>query len=243
MHSFRNFLAMLLLLAGNFASIAQDVKSQVNIIQYPGMPEVVTTLPGNIDETSALLLHDGKLWTINDSGGDAEVYGMSVSTGKVEQIVKVDNANNHDWEALAMDETHFYIGDFGNNLGNRKDLKVYKIKTPVDGEKKQTVDAEVINISYADQFSFEIKNRANDFDCESLITWGDSLIVFSKDWDDRMTRMYKFPVTSGDYKITPSDYLDVVGLVTGADYCKKNKSPQFHQPEQDQYPDQSRHCC
>jgi hypothetical protein len=37
------------------------------------------------------------------------------------------NAKNTDWEALTNDGNNFYIGDFGNNDGSRRDLTIYKV--------------------------------------------------------------------------------------------------------------------
>ena len=88
-----------------------------------------------------------------------------------------------------------------------------------DNEKgKQTVDAEIIQFNYSDQSDFEIQNRKNNFDCESLITFGDSLILFTKNWKNGKTRMYRLPKNPGQYVISPVATFNADGLVTGADY-------------------------
>ena len=42
-------------------------------------------------------------------------------------FLSVNKEENVDWEDITQDETHIYIADFGNNNGNRTDLKIYKI--------------------------------------------------------------------------------------------------------------------
>jgi len=56
-----------------------------------------------------------------------------------------------------------------------------------------------------------------------MISYGDSLILFSKNWVDGKTRMYKLPKSPGNYQLDPLDYYDVDGLVTGADLNSETK--------------------
>jgi hypothetical protein len=63
--------------------------------------------------------------THNDSGGQANLYEINASTGAL-RTVAITNATNVDWE-YAQDASYIYIGDIGNNFGNRTDLKIYKI--------------------------------------------------------------------------------------------------------------------
>ena len=81
---------------------------------------------------------------------------------------------------------------------------------------KITIQAAVISISVADQQSFEIKNRENDYDCESVISYGEQLLLFSKNWKNGMTRMYAVSKNPGEYHLQPIDSFDVDGLITGA---------------------------
>jgi hypothetical protein len=111
------------------------------------------TLPNNVNETSGLLFFDGKIITHNDSGGEPNLYEIDSLTGSLLRTIAINNASNIDWEAITEDETHIYIGDIGNNSGNRQDLCIYKI-LKTDYEKNTTVDAEKISFSYEDQTDF-----------------------------------------------------------------------------------------
>ena len=83
-------------------------------------------LDERIKESSGLSLMNGRLYTFNDSGNTPELFELDKKTGNIINTLKIDGKNK-DWEALTNDGTDFYIGDFGNNAGTRKDLEIYKI--------------------------------------------------------------------------------------------------------------------
>ncbi len=99
-------------------------------------------LPDEVSETSGLIYYDNALWTINDSGNAPILYKLSPETGEVLQRIQIANATNKDWEDLAQDEEHIYIGDFGNNMGKRSKLKILileKNNIPISGDTSLTV--------------------------------------------------------------------------------------------------------
>jgi len=171
-----------------------------------------------LNESSGLLNWKTLVWSHNDSGNDAVLYGMNSKSGAIERTVVVSNAANIDWEDIAQDNSFIYIGDFGNNAnGNRTDLKIYRIAKK-DISAGDTVKAGIINFSYSDQTDFTPKGSNNtNFDCEALIAYGDSLFLFSKDWVDNKTRLYKLPKKPGTYTATNIGELNIGGLITGAE--------------------------
>jgi hypothetical protein len=180
--------------------------------------KMVRSLPLELRETSGLIFWNNALWTHNDSGGEPVIYKFDTLTGKVLQRVTLVNARNIDWEEIAQDDTCIYIGDFGNNLGNRKDLKIYIVsKTDIPYNKDGEVTASVINFSYADQQNFDPANRSNDYDCEAMVAYGDSLYLFTKNWANQQSRLYALPKAPGTYSVFPGDTLAADGLITGAD--------------------------
>ena len=219
-HFFLPFLIFLLFSSENL--IGQEIR-QINIISYPSVLDAYSSLPDKVNETSGLIFLKGYIWTFNDSGGEPEIYKIDSESGKIIQTVKITNGENFDWEDITHDDSFIYIGDFGNNWGTRKDLKIYKIaiKDIVGEKKKVQVEAEEIRFSYTDQASFEKNNRGHNYDCESVVSFGDSLIIFSKNWGNGKTRMYKLSKTPGDYKIFPIDNFNADGLVTGVDFNKE----------------------
>ncbi|MEL6654143.1 MAG: SprB repeat-containing protein, partial [Bacteroidota bacterium] len=118
------------------------------------------------------------------------------------------NANLVDWEELAKDDVgNFYIGDFGNNGNARTNQKIYIIPNP-DSLSGDSVNAQVINLSYADQPGFPPINSRRHYDMEAMIWYQDSLFLFSKNRTnpfDGYTRMYKLPAVPGTYAVSPVD--------------------------------------
>jgi hypothetical protein len=199
--------------------LGQSNMHNITIISFPEIPQKYSDLTKKVRETSGLIYYDNNIWTFNDSQGRPEIYRIDSQTGNIEQTIILKNASNTDWEDIAHDEAYIYIGDFGNNRGNRKDLRIYKIsKSLIGGGKQVEIPSEVIAFSYNDQSNFVINNRSNNYDCESLISFGDSLIIFTKNWIDGLTRMYKMPKIAGLYALDPIGVFDIKGLATGADY-------------------------
>ena len=177
----------------------------------------ITSLSNSINETSGLIFLNSKLITHNDSGNEAVLYEIDTITGEISRTVTIDNALNIDWEDITFDENSIYIGDFGNNLGTRTDLKIYRIDI-LDYFTNDTVNAEIISFSYADQMNFSNQIYAHNFDAEALISRGDSLYIFTKNWLDAKSNVYSLSKTAGTYSTTKVDQLETSGLITGADF-------------------------
>lgn len=174
-------------------------------------------LSDTINETSGLINLNGELWTINDSGSPANLYHFSKQTGEILQTIHIRNATNIDWEDIATDGSYIYIGDFGNNNGNRSSMSVYKIAiSRLSSKTNDTITADTIRFSYADQTDFSSRPNANRYDCEAMMVLNDTIHLFSKDWIDGHTRHYQLPVTPGMYSLLPADSMDAGCLITGA---------------------------
>lgn len=177
----------------------------------------ITTLSNVINETSGLIFMSGKLITHNDSGNEAILYEIDSISGEISRTVEISNAVNTDWEDITFDDNYIYIGDFGNNLGMRSDLKIYRIAI-IDYLTNDTINAEIINFSYADQTNFDNQLYAHNFDAEALISRGDSIYIFTKNWLDLKSNIYSLPKTPGTYATNRIDQLETTGLITGADF-------------------------
>jgi len=147
----------------------------------------VSVLNDLIQETSGLNFFDGKLYTFNDSGNPPELYQIDKNSGKILKVLKT-KTENKDWEALTNDGQNFYIGDFGNNAGTRKDLKIYKI--PFQNNKLQNDLMKTISFYYPEQKDFTSKNISTDYDLESMIYLNRKIHIFTKDWASKSTTHY-----------------------------------------------------
>ncbi len=180
-------------------------------------PHFITDLPESIKETSGLLFFNGQLWTINDSGNQPEIYQIDTITGNTLRTVVIRNSVNTDWESITQDEANVYIGDFGNNAGDRKDLCILKIsKSDFLNYAIDSVDATYIHFSYPDQTLFESAFNKNNFDCEAFFFQNDSLHLFSKNWLDLQTKHYVLCVEPGNYKARLAESFNSEGLITDA---------------------------
>lgn len=189
-------------------------------------PELfISHISKSVKENSGLIFFRGAIWTINDSGGKPEIYRIDTIKGKLIQTIKIINATNEDWEDICQDQDFIYLGDFGNNAGNRTDLKVYKVnkaKIPQSGDAQ--IEAEIINFSYAEQKKSDLKKHSNNFDCEAFFALNDSLYLFTKNRGDYKTRLYVLPANPGTYRINTISTFNVSGLITGADInAEKNQ--------------------
>ena len=180
-------------------------------------------LPKEVNETSGLFFHNGRLWTHNDSGGKPILYALDTTNYKIVQRITLSHAKNKDWEDVCTDGETVFVGDFGNNKGNRKNLRIYTFPLsaiPNEGDATLTVDS--INFTFGDQTDFT-KRKVHDFDCEAFFASDDCLYLFSKGWETGTTRLYRLPKTPGKHVAEVVNGFDSQGLITGADYDRENR--------------------
>jgi len=213
----------LFLILGLFACSDKSTgdNSQNNLNNDTNINELsfVTFLDNNIEESSGLLLINENLISLNDSGGENTLYELDISTGNISGAVNIDNSVNIDWEDIACDSDYIYIGDFGNNNGNRTDLTIYKVSiNDYINNTDSSIVAEEINFSYSDQITFISSPYNTNYDAEALISYNDNLYVFTKNWVNGRTNIYSIPKNPGTYSVSKIGSIDVDGLITAADY-------------------------
>lgn len=175
-------------------------------------------LPPVLKESSGVIFFNGKLISHNDSGNQNVLYELDPVSGMVTRTITIDNAVNVDWEDIAQDSTSIYIGDIGNNNGNRTDLKIYKINK-TEYLNATTVTAEIIYFNYSDQTDFTSNPNNTEWDSEALINFDTALILLTKNWVTGITKAYPIPKNSGNYSASslPTP-LNSQGLITGATF-------------------------
>lgn len=169
-----------------------------------------------LDETSGIVFLANKLWTHNDSGNSNDIYRVDTSSNTVFQTVDISNATNVDWEDITYGNDYLFIGDFGNNNGNRQNLKIYRIHKNYLSDTATAAVADVINFSYSDQITFPSLPNNNNFDCESMIFANDSIHLFSKNWVDKQSRHYVIPNQAGTHIAQLRESFNAGCLITGA---------------------------
>lgn len=192
---------------------------------YPGAslsPLNSWLLPPAMVETSGLIIWNNQLWTHND-GHDINLYAFDTLDVFNFETYELTGAVNIDWEEIAQDDDHVYVGDFGNNYnGNRTNLQIIRIEKASLLSREPLIDT--IRFSYALQGDLSGTGlNYTDFDCEAFIVSGDSLYLFTKEWVSQRTSLYVLPKEPGNYVARYLDSYDVQGLVTGATYLKDKR--------------------
>ena len=187
------------------------------------LPKLKAELPKEVNETSGLFFHNGRLWTHNDSGGKPILYGLDTTTFEVVQRITLSHAKNKDWEDVCTDGKTVFVGDFGNNKGSRKNLKIYTFPlSAIPEEGDVTIEPDSISFSFGDQTDFS-KRKLHDFDCEAFFATDDYLYLLSKGWETGTTRLYRLPKTLGKHVAEVVNGFDSQGLITGADYDRERR--------------------
>jgi hypothetical protein len=182
-----------------------------------------------LNENSGTVYWNGWLWHHNDNGGPfpSHLFATDTSTRTIRRIVFLGTPQSYvpqvDWEDIAQDDTHLYVGDFGNNVnGARTDLKIYKLaKSAIPNTTSDNVFVmpEVISFRYPDQAVSPTPVAVNttDFDCEAMVAYNGRLYLFTKQYTGGQTSLYELPNTAGSHVATKLGTLNVNGLITGAD--------------------------
>lgn len=180
-------------------------------------PILVANLSSPYNETSGLVYSNDTIFSINDSGNTPSIHALRASDGAHVHSWAVSNAQNLDWEALAQSPSYLFVGDVGNNMGNRSSLAIYSIPKSELNTNNAILLAQKQMFRFADQPVTGLQMNAHNYDCEALFYWQDSLHLFSKNWENLWTRHYVLPLIWQDTLVVyPADSFEVNGLITDA---------------------------
>ena len=180
------------------------------------LPPKKLGLPAALHEVSGMVGLNNEardsLFLLNDSGNAPEIFKVNFAARQVSSWELP--IRNRDWEDLAADPAgNLYIGDFGNNLNRRKDLRIYIIHP-------QTRRLDSILFQYPDQTAFPPARTEDwNFNCEAMVFFRDSLHLFSKNVfrGNFYTKHYTLPARPGSHTATLRDSIRLPGhVVTGA---------------------------
>lgn len=139
----------------------------------------LTPLPRGLEETSGVVIsqvHDGILWTHNDSGGEPEVVAVRAN-GELVGRVRVEGARARDWEDLALGPCPsglcLHVADTGDGNAQRPEIGVYRLPEPDPGDERSHTaehfparypdgprDAEALFVTGEGEFYLVTKGRA-----------------------------------------------------------------------------------
>lgn len=170
-------------------------------------------LDNKMAETSGLEQFDNGWITFNDSGNEPILYKIN-QKGEILKEFPIKGIKNTDWEDITFDGKNYFLADLGNNSGNRKDLVIYILSNTLNLE-------DSIQITYQKQKNFKSR-KIHSFDSEAIISYKDSLLIFSKDRKNLYSTIYAIPKKAGKYTLEKIGRLNVNCLITGADYDEKS---------------------
>lgn len=179
-------------------------------------------LPDDLYEASGVY-YAGRdsLWWHND-GGNGPYLFLTDEKGVLKEKYRLPEGKNKDWEDITADTSgRIYIGDFGNNDNDRRDLRIY-ILDPRDESVKS------ISFEYEDQENFPPPEHRMNFDMEAFFWHHDSLHLFSKNklgTGNFLTKHYVLPDRPGHHVAELRDSLRLgKRVVTGAAISPDGKS-------------------
>lgn len=180
-------------------------------------PTFVANLASQCNETSGLVFANDTIFSINDSGNQPKVQALSAVNGQLLAEWSLSNAVNVDWEALALSPNQVFVGDIGNNMGNRSIFELYRFERNQLSSLNQSINAQKFIFKFADQPEGNFPPNAHNYDAEAMFFWQDSLHILSKNWQNLWTRHYVLPTHWQDTLVVePRDSFFVDGLVTDA---------------------------
>lgn len=162
------------------------------------------SLPKKLKEVSGITYfpETKTLYTLEDSGNKNAIYAID-HNGKLAKTITISNATNVDWEDITKDKSgNIYIGDFGNNDNERRDLCIYKVaKNELNND---LAKAEYkISFSYPEQKEFPPKKKEMFYDVEGFFEQGGYFYLFTKNRSkgfDGTAFIYKIKNASGTQK-------------------------------------------
>lgn len=166
--------------------------------------KVEFTLPKKLKEVSGIALSKDKktIWVIEDRGNKNAVYGLNES-GQMVAKVPVENSENTDWEDIISDpQGNIYIGDFGNNDNDRKDLAILKTDLK-DITQTTTKVIQTTRFHYQGQTEFPPKKSNLLYDCEGFVEMDGNFYLFTKNRSkgfDGTFLVFKVPNREGDFE-------------------------------------------
>ncbi len=155
------------------------------------------SLPKHLKEVSGIVFSESTnlIWLIEDSGNANAIYAVN-NTGKQQRKIILSQTKNVDWEDITKDDQgNLYVGDFGNNANDRRDLAIYKInKDSLNND--SVVPSYKIAFAYPEQTEFPPKKSKFFYDVEAFIEFKNNFYLFTKNRSkgfDGTTSLYKVP--------------------------------------------------
>jgi hypothetical protein len=146
---------------------------------------------------AASVKNPGLLWTLNDSGNEAEVYLLDKDL-KINLTITLTGVDNRDWEDIVVGpgpdpaQTYIYVGDIGDNDAAYEFKYIYRFQEP----KLTTQDQ--IAISDFDKIIFKLEGSVKDTESLFIDPGSKNLYVVSKREEPVFVYELQYPQATAD---------------------------------------------
>ncbi len=180
-------------------------------------------LDESISETSGLAWGKGAFWTHNDSGDGPRIYRLGLR-GEVVKTVQLRDAVSLDWEEMASSSRELFVFDCGNNIGYREWMQMYALDWSSLESLEAQASARLVEFRLADIEPVRAAYE-HDNDCEAAAAVNDEIWLFTKNWANQQTRLYRLdPFGAERQSLISQLTLPVAGLITAADYDAQTRT-------------------
>jgi len=163
----------------------------------------------DLNESSGLASstrREGLLWSINDSGSEPAIFGLSESGEHLGKWI-VAGVESTDWEGMdsfkTEDKHYLLIGDTGDNFRSRKEVSFLVIEEPLLDENFREV-----TVSWQTKFGFP--EGPKDVEAVAVSLKGKRAIFLNK--RELPLRLYSVPLFPVDDKITATEIAELVAV-------------------------------
>jgi hypothetical protein len=140
--------------------------------------KLVTVQDPRISESSGLVAsptHDDLVWTVNDSGHTASVFGVSLRSGRTTAVLRLRDTDARDWESMAAGRLAdgrgvLWIGDTGDNNGKRESIVLRLVVEP----KRLPQNGSAVDVS---SVSLRVRYPDGPHDVEALVVTRDGRLL------------------------------------------------------------------
>ncbi|MBL6707968.1 MAG: hypothetical protein ISP99_01440 [Pseudomonadales bacterium] len=193
------FLLLLALLANAAGAFSENKKAHANkanlsttSVEVQWMGQIESRRLNESSGLAASNIHEDILWSINDSGGDAELFALTVSGEHVGRW-PIDLPKPTDWEA--MDSFHWrgknylLIADIGDNFAMRDFVSYIILQEP---DVKTLADSAVLQPLVSQRFVYPGGPR--DSEAIAVDPMREQILILSK--RTKPPELYRLPLSS-----------------------------------------------
>jgi hypothetical protein len=145
-------------------------------------------LPKDLKESSGLAQgrrNPGLFWSHNDAGNSPVLYGVSAE-GNLGATVRIQGATLNDWEDIEAGPCGgtncLFVGDIGDNSGNRGSITIYRIEEPAAGAASAVATA------------LTARYPGGARDAEAMFMLSNDIYIVTKGREGPI-ELYRFPLT------------------------------------------------